>query len=105
MRNLRSMLVKLIQFLKDYSITTLLPHKFPIPYQILPETREFKLYEMVYWRGEKWCIVSTHCTYYEDCKVWKLELEICPCKYSSHNIQYIDSREVKKIVKCGELNV
>lgn len=99
MRNLRSILLNLIQFLKVYSITEILPHKFPIPYQILPETREFELYEKVWWRDEKWWIKSIHCTCYGECKGWKLELENYPCKYSSHNIQYVDSREVKKIVR------
>lgn len=104
MLNLRGMLVNLIQFLRGYIITTLLPQDFPIPYQILPETREFMLYEMVWWNSEKWRIKSIHCTCYGDCIDWKLELEKYPCKFSSHNIQYVDSREVKKIIKCGELN-
>lgn len=98
MINLSGILSNIIKFLKRYSITTLLPNDFPIPYQILPETREFTLYERVWWNGEKWYIKSLYCTYYDDdYKMWKLELENYPCKYSSHNIQYVDSREVKKI--------
>lgn len=97
MLNLCDVLSNIIQSFKRYSITTLLPYKFPTLYEILPETRDFDLYERVWWDGEKWYIKSLYCTYYGDCKVWKLELENYPCKYSSHTIQYVDSREVKKI--------
>jgi len=105
MGKIKNMLLSLIHFLKLYSITEIIPHKFPVPYQVLPETRKFKLYEMVWWRSEKWWIKSIHCTCYGDCEVCWLELENYPCKCSSHNIQYVNSREVKKIIRCGESNV
>lgn len=97
-------LSNILRFLKHYSITELMSHNLPINYQELPETREFTLYEKVWWRGKKWYIISFYCVYHEDHTGWKLELENYPCKYSSHNIQYVDSREVKKIIRCGELN-
>lgn len=97
MIKLSGVLANIIQFLKRYSVTKLLPNDFPIPYQILPETRDFTLYEMVWWRSEKWYIKSFQYSCYGDGKVRWLELENYPCKLSSHNVQYVDSREVKKI--------